>query len=163
MPVGMVLHKGNTLSLKCLGEEHRWLPFGASSSIECLKQSNKIVPIDDQRVPAKSRPPGAIGFHVVLEHGGIALPEPIYINNGAEVIQPMMTCNLSRFPIGSLDRLSVAHQDVNPVIQLIDEFCVQGDPDSDWKALSQRTGGHIDKRQARGRMAFKVRGQSPEL
>ena len=74
------------------------------------------MPVNHQRLPPKACPPGAITLHVVLQHRGIALTESIDIDNGTEVIQPMMARDLSRFSYGSLDGFSIAHQDVGSMI-----------------------------------------------
>ena len=121
------------------------------------------MPVNHQRLPAKAGPSGSITLHVMLQHGGIALTESIDIHNGTEVIQAMMAREFSRFPYGSFNRFSIAHQDVGSVVELVDEFCIQGDTDTNWKALPQRTRCHIDKRQARRRVAFEVGRQRSEL
>src|SRR5262245_32437405 len=95
----------------------------------------------------------------MLEHSRIALTESIDIDNGTEIIQFMMASNLGGFPHGSLDGFSIAHQDVGSVIEFVDIFCIESDSNTDWKALPQRTRRHIHKRQARRRMALKIRRQ----
>ena len=92
----------------------------------------------------------------MLQHGGVALSQPVHIDNGTEIIQSMMARDFGRFPDRSFDGFAVTHEDVGAVIELIDEFGIQGDADADRKALTQRTCCHIDERQAGRRVSFKV-------
>ena len=58
--------------------------------------------------------------------------------------------------------LAVAQQHIGPVIQIIQPGAKRH-ADADAQALAQRTGGHIDKRQARRGVAFEVASELAQL
>ena len=121
------------------------------------------MPVNHQRLPAKAGPPGAIGLHVVLQHGGIALTQSIDIDNGTEVIQAMIARDFNRFPYGSLDGFSITHQDVGSVVELVDIPRIEGYSNTDRQSLPERAGGHVHERQAGSRVAFEIGRQRSEL
>lgn len=114
------------------------------------------MPVDNDGMPAESGPAGTVGFHVVLQHGGIALPQAVHIHDGAEIVETGMSGHFSRLPHRALDGLAVSHQHIGAVIGLIDGLGVECKADSGGQPLAQRTGGHIHEGQTRGRMAFEI-------
>ena len=81
---------------------------------------------------------------------------------GAEVCHRVEGSPLRRLPHRALGGFSVAHQHVHALIGTLQLPGVQRHSEADRQALPQGSGGHIDERQARRRMAFKVGIDSPQ-
>src|SRR5215212_9170594 len=96
-------------------------------------------------MPPEAIPTGAVGLHVMLQHGGIALAQSIDIYNGAKIIEFVMPRDIGSFPHRALHRFPISHEHVGAIVLLVDEFCIESESDTDGEALAQGTGRHVDE------------------
>ncbi len=99
----------------------------------------------------------------MLQHRWIALTESIDVDDGAEIIQLVVAREFRGFPIRALDWFAVAHQHIGAMVKLVHIFGAQRDADADRRALSQWSGGHVDKGEAGCGMPFQVWMQRPQF
>ena len=55
--------------------------------IECFGQFDDVVTVDDDGVEPEGLEAGPVRLHVVLEGRGVALPQPVHVDDGAQVVQ----------------------------------------------------------------------------
>ena len=118
--------------------------------------------VDRQRVPAERVPAGGDVLHAVSELRGHALPESVDVDDAAQVVELIAKRDARGFPDRSFRHLTVAEQDVRAIVGL-NTAGVQRRADGGADALAERSGGDVDERQPRRRMAFEVGINPPEL
>ena len=161
MPALQVLKKGNPAALQSLGEDHQGLVAQADGG-EHFEDLVEVVPVNLLSAPAESFEALLVHRKVMAQHGRLALAEAVHINHRYQIVEVVVARQCRRFPHGTLGAFAVAQQDVSAVVQIVQPRA-QSHADADAQTLAQRTGGHIDKWEARSRMAFEVVAELAQL
>ena len=93
--------------------------------------------------------------HVMIELRLAALSEAVDVDDRAERIELVELADRRGFPHRSFGGLAVAHQDVGAIVRS-DASGIERHANAGGKALPQRAGRDIGKRQPRCRMAFEI-------
>merc|ERR1719208_702711 len=101
--------------------------------------------VDHDGVEAEGLQPLPVGLHVVAEGGGVGLSQPVHVDDGAEVVELVVTGKVESLPDVALHALTVAHQTVGPVARLVVELAAVRHPGGHAEALAEGPGGHVDE------------------
>ena len=93
------------------------------------------MPVNLLRAPAKGLETPLVRRHVMAQHGGLALAEPVYVHHGNQVVQVVEARQCGRFPHRALGAFAVAEQDIGAVVQFV-EVRAQRHSDADAQALA---------------------------
>ena len=137
MPAGFILKKRNAFALKGLGNQHGWSVFGGVGLVERGHNLFDIMAINHQCVPTECGKTALIGFQVKVVHGPFALPHAVDINNADEIVELIVRRHGRRFPDAAFCDLSVAQQDIDTVVKLIQAFAVQRHANTNGEALPE--------------------------
>ncbi len=138
-------------------QDHGRLVGGARRRRIGRQQLGHVVPVHHQRLPPERRPPRCILLHIVLQHGGLTLPQPVHVHRGAQVPQVVVRRRRRRLPHRSLRDLAIPHQDIDPLVGLLEAPRVQRHPQPYRQPLPQRPRGHVHERQPGRRVALQLR------
>ncbi len=161
VPAVQVLQERNARALVGLGQDAEGL-LVQTNAAEDLQDFFDVVAVHVFHAPAKGFKPLAVGGDVVAQRGRLALPQPVDIHEGNQVVQLLHPGERGRLPHRAFGGFAVSEQHVGVVIQLIQPRG-QRHAHADAQPLSERSGGHVGKRQARGGMPFEVRGVFAQL
>ena len=75
--------------------------------------------IDFFRAPIKSIETFAIRIQIVPERSGLALAQPVHIDQRNQIIQLINPCQRCRFPYAPFGAFAIAEQDISAVIELV--------------------------------------------
>ncbi len=162
MPAVLVLDERDALALDRMRHDHRRTVGVAQRLLEGMVDLFQVVTVDLDRIPAER--PGArrVGFDIPAQHRLAALAEPIDVDDRGQVVQLVVRGVVERLPHRALGHLAVAQQDPHVVGQLVQILAGQADADADRQALAERTGGHVDPRDQRRRMALQPTAELAE-
>ena len=76
--------------------------------------------VNDERLPTERFPAYAVRVHVVFEHGGLALAQPVHVDGRAKVAESFVGRHCRGFPNRSLGRFAVAHQHMNAMVPVVE-------------------------------------------
>jgi len=162
VPAVPALDQGHALALDGAGENHGRAPGGRGGFLERTQDCPDVVTVDDDGMPAEGLPPVPVRRHVVAPLRRAALAESVHVGDGAQVVEPVAIRDLGRLPHRALCRLAVADQHVGTVVRA-DAAGVERDADRGANALTQRSGRHVDERQARRGVPFEIAVDPPQL
>ena len=162
VPAVLALDERHALSFDCPRKDHRGLTLGAARLGVRVEDRVHVVAVDHDRVPAERAPAARVLLHIVLPHGRPALAERVDIGDPAQIVEPRRRAGVRRFPHRALGRLAVAEHHVGAVIGF-DPARVERRADGRADTLAERSGRHVDERQARRRMSLEIRIDPPQL
>src|SRR5262249_18439426 len=114
-----------------------------------------VMAIDYFRSPTERVESFLIHFQLVAECGGLALAQPIDIDDGDQIVQLINARQGSGFPDAAFRALAVTQQDVSAKIQAV-EARTESHADSNTQSLPQGTRRHIDEWEPRRWMTFEI-------
>ena len=145
--------KLDAVSLDCARENSLRSAFRRLGAIERGEHGGDVVSVDHFRCKTFRFELAAIHFHIVLVHGGLALPQRIHVRKHGEIVEFVVTRKLSRFPDLPFGHFAIAHQDVYAGVAFI-HARADREPRTDGKPLAQRTCRRVDAGNSRRGMAF---------
>src|SRR6267378_2245311 len=101
-----------------------------------------------------------IGFPFVF--GGSALAEPVDVEDGGEIREPVVARLVEALPDRSLSQLAIAGERPDMVGQLVELATGERDADGDRQPLAERPGRDIDPGQDRRGMSLQPRSELAE-
>ena len=125
---------------------------------EHLQNLLHVVAVNDFRAPVERLKPLAINLHVMPKRRRLALTKAIHIDDRDQIAQLIDPGEGSGLPNRTLGAFAIAHQDVGPVIEVV-QSGAQRHAHPHAQTLAQRAGGDIDKGKTRGRVPFQVAAQ----
>ena len=128
MPSLPVCQKRHSVALFGSGQEGRGAalhPFGFFKGRYDLAE---VVSIDGDGMPAKPGELPCVGLHVPTMHGLLALSQAIDIDDGHQVVQPVVTGHGRGLPHRPFGAFAVSHQHKGPAAGPIQVFGAQGHP-----------------------------------
>ncbi|CAN7989506.1 unnamed protein product, partial [Ixodes hexagonus] len=162
----------NALALEGLGEHCSGLVCHQGSVCEGLAEGFHIVPIHHIRVETahQIRLPGLVDVHLVLEGGGLALSQPVDVEDGHQIVEVVVARKRQRLPDGALRRLPIPNHAVHTVAarQFSADYPVGASPGfvevladvghagGAAQPLPERPGGHVNEVEAGRRVPFQV-------
>jgi hypothetical protein len=162
MPAGQPLDAREALALHRLREDHARRAPAAGRAPQRRRDLRHVMPVDDQRAPAKGGEATLVGAHVVVEHGRPRLAETVHVDDADQVIDLRVGGQLGGFPHRALGDLAITHEDEDAGVRP-GESRTHGEAEADAEALPERAGRHVDERQPRGGMALEVTVDLPQV
>ena len=160
VPALAVLDLGEPAALEGPGEDHRGLARAAHRR-ERLVDLPEVVPVDGDGTTAERLNPFGICVQIPAQLGRAALAEAVHVDDRGQVVQVVVGRLVERLPHRAFRHLAVAAQHPHPVRQLIEIPAGQGHPDPVGQSLAERSGGDVDPRQHRGRVALQPCAEPP--
>ena len=157
MPAVFVLDLAEALALDGARDHDRGLAGGLARLLQCLIDLLQIVAIDHDGAASERLDPVPVMVGLPFVFGRAALAEPVDIEDGGEVRQPVVAGLVESLPDGALRQLAVAGKCPHVIGQLVQLAAGEGDADCDRQSLPQRAGGDIDPGQRRRGMALQAR------
>ena len=114
------------------------------------------MPIHHDGVKSERRRSLPVRLHIVLQRSLLALPQPVDVEDGHQVVQLVVSGERHGLPDGALGALAVSDQAVGAVGGLVEVFTDVGHAAGHAEALAQTAGGHVDEVEAGGRVALQV-------
>src|SRR5207249_10082052 len=87
-------------------------------------------------------------------HGLAALPEPVDVDDGGQVVEPVEGRVLERLPHRALGDLAIAAKHPDAVRKPVELLAGERDPEAVRKSLPERAGRDIDPRNLGSRMSL---------
>jgi hypothetical protein len=112
--------------------------------------------VDLDRAPAERAGTGGVGARVPSEHGLAALPEPVDVDDGDQVLEAGVAGAREGLPHGALGELAVAREHPYAVGDPVERLARERDADADGQPEPERAGGDVDPGQSRGGVAFEA-------
>src|SRR5262245_2420656 len=109
--------------------------------------------LDHLRAPVDRFEAPAINLEVVTKCRRLALAEPVYVDDGNQIVQLINTRRGRCFPDASLGAFAVAKQHVGAKVQIVQPR-TQCHANAEAQTLSKRTCRHIHERKSWRGMAF---------
>jgi hypothetical protein len=118
VPAFFVLDKRDPGAFIGLGEHHQRLVAQADRR-KHFDDFINVVPVDFLCAPAEGFEPLFVNVQVVAESGGLALAEPIDVDDGHQVVQLIDSGQGSGLPHSAFGAFAVPEQDIGAVIQVV--------------------------------------------
>ncbi len=157
MPVLKTFDAGQTLAFQGSREHDRRTIADSVGGFKRCKEIGNIVSINDQRLPAECFPASLVDFQLVLQHRWLALTQPVDVNDRAEIIEAVERGPLRSLPYRAFSRFTIAHQNKNALVGILELFRIEGHANSHRQTLPQRTGSYVHKGQSGSGMALQIR------
>src|SRR6266702_3188939 len=122
----------------------------------------QVMPVNLLCAPAESLKALLVHVETVPECGWLALAKPVDIHHSDEIVQLINAAERSSFPDPALGALTISHQNIGAVIQLV-ESRAQRHAHAGAQSLSEGASRHVHERQARCGMAFEVAAELAKL
>ena len=162
MPAVLVLDLAESLPLDGARDHDGRLAGRLARLLQGLVDLLHVVAIDDDGAATEGLDPVAIDIGLPFVLGRSPLAEPIDIEDGGEVREPVVAGFVEPFPDRPFRQLAIAGESPDVVGQLVELAAGECDPDRDGQPLAQRPGRHIDPGKNRRRMALEPRSKFPE-
>src|SRR3954462_7507327 len=120
------------------------------------------MPVNFFGAPSENFQAAFVHVEVMAERGFLALPEPIHVHDSYEVIQLVDARQGSSFPNCALGAFAVPHEHIRAVIQFV-QTRAQRHTHTNSQTLAERSGGDINKWQARRGVSLEVAANSPQF
>ncbi len=138
------------------GLPQRHLGLGVRPVDGCDVVAVDLDGLPSERVQARCIRPG-----VPAVPGRAALPEPVHVDDGRQVVQAAEGCLLEGLPHRPLRQLAVSAEHPDAVRQPVEQLAGEPQANPDRQALAERSGRDVDPRQAGRRMAFQAAAERP--
>ena len=121
----------------------------------------EVVAIDGNGPAAEPLDPAGVRLQVPAQLRRAPLTQPVDVDNGGQVVQPVVGGLVERLPHGALSHLTVATQHPHSERELVEIPAGQSHSHAIGQPLTERAGRHIHPGQQRGRMALQARTELP--
>ena len=138
------------------GDDHTGpiAPFGPTF-LECAGDRLVVVPVDREGVPSESTETLCIPVDIEAVHGSLALAHAVNVDDGIQVVHPVITRQRGRLPHRALGALTVSHQYIRVVRRSVHPRS-QRHAQRGRQPLSQGSRRDADPWDPRRRVAFQV-------
>ncbi len=161
MPAFLVLSERDPLALQSFRQDDQRLGAQPDRG-QYFQDFLQVMPVNLLCAPAESLEALLVHVETVPECGWLALAKPVDIHQSDEIVQLINAAQRSSFPHPALGALTISHQNIGAVIQLV-ESRAQRHADAGAQSLSEGACRHVHERQARCRMAFEVAAELAKL
>src|SRR5262245_57646367 len=155
MPAVFVLDLREAFAFQCPGDDDGRLACGLACPGKGGVDLLDVVAIDQYRESAEGLRPLTIDVNVPAVLGLATLAEPVDVEYGCQVGEPVVPGLVDSLPDRALCQLGIAAKGPDVEGQLVQVHTRQGDPDCDRQALTKRACGNVHPRYCRCGMPLK--------
>jgi hypothetical protein len=142
----LVLDGGDALALDRARDDDRRLSLRLDRLRVGAVDRLDVVPVDLDRVPAERLGAPDVDVGVPADHRLAALPEPVDVEDGREVVEVVMGRVLVGLPDRPFGHLAVAMEHPDPGRRALEVLGAERHADTQRQALPERAGGHVHPR-----------------
>src|SRR5579872_6296223 len=109
MPALKTFNAEQPLALQCPREHDRGTIDHVFSRFKGCNQVGDAVSINQQCLPTECFPASLVDFEIPLQHGRLALPKPVDVDDRAKIVEAAKTRPLRGLPNRAFGRFAIAH------------------------------------------------------